>query len=111
MFHGQLFELDPSLSKNDMSEQGRKLMLTLAFALNGLNDFDANVPALRELGRRYGGYGAKPKNYDTVGTALLWTLQLRRGPAFTAEVEAAWSKMYAALASVMIEAANAAVAS
>jgi hemoglobin-like flavoprotein len=48
---------------------------------------------------------------NTVGTALLWTLQLRRGPAFTAEVEAAWSKVDAALASVMIEAANAAVAS
>jgi len=48
---------------------------------------------------------------NTVGTALLWTLQLRRGHAFTAEVEAAWSKVDAALASVMIEAANAAVAS
>jgi len=47
------------------------------------------------------GYGVREKDYDTVGQALLWTLRRGLGEAFTTEVEAAWTNVYATLASAM----------
>ena len=51
------------------------------------------------------GYGVQDSHYDTVGAALLWTLGQGLGDAFTDEVEAAWTKVYTTLATVMKEAA------
>jgi hemoglobin-like flavoprotein len=59
------------------------------------------VPAVEELGRRHSGYGVQNKHYDTVGAALLWTLEAGLGPDFTGEVREAWASVYALLAQVM----------
>ena len=43
LFYKRLFELDPSLRvmfKGDLKEQGKKLMSTLSFAVNGLAKLD-----------------------------------------------------------------------
>ncbi len=108
MFYGRLFELNPalkSLFKQDMKEQGRKLMAMLATAVNGLDHLDNIVPAVRDLGTQHMGYGATAQDYDTVGEALLWTLGQGLGDAFTPEVQAAWAKAYTLLASTMKDAA------
>ena len=39
--------------------------------------------------------------YDSVGTALLWTLERGLGPAFTDEVRDAWTEAYLLLSSVL----------
>lgn len=65
------------------------------------------VPIIQDMGRRHVGYGVKPQHYDTVGEALLWTLDTGLGPAFTPEVKAAWTSAYTLLATVMKEAAEA----
>ena len=47
LFYGRLFILAPEVGppfKNDMSEQGRKLMTTLAAVVNGLKNLDDVVP-------------------------------------------------------------------
>jgi hemoglobin-like flavoprotein len=49
----------------------------------------------------------KAEHYDTVGGALLWTLDAGLGPAFTPEVKEAWTSAYTLLATVMKEAAEA----
>ena len=93
LFYGKLFELDPELKplfKGDMTEQGAKLMKMIGTAVNGLTDLDAIVPAVQDLGKRHVGYGVVDSHYDTVGEALLWTLDQGLGPDFTDEVEAAW---------------------
>lgn len=108
MFYGRLFEIAPSvrpLFKSSVEAQGKKLMATLALAVEGLNDVTPLIPALTALGQSHVGYGAQPEHYDTVGQALLWTLSQGLGDKFTPEVEAAWTAAYVLLAGVMKDAA------
>jgi hemoglobin-like flavoprotein len=112
LFYDRLFTLDPSLRPmfhGDMTEQGRKLMATLALAVSGLNQPEKIIPAVQHLGRKHVAYGVQPEHYDIVGEALLWTLGQGLGDAFTVETEEAWTAAYMMLANVM-EGAAAAVA-
>ena len=109
LFYGRLFELDNTLRPlfpTDLSEQKKKLMGTLAFAVAGLQNPETIVPAVQQLGRRHAGYGVQPAHYDTVGAALLWTLGQGLGEQFTAEVQEAWTAVYTLLATTMQEAAE-----
>ncbi|HEY4188385.1 MAG TPA: globin family protein [Polyangia bacterium] len=113
LFYGRLFELDPSLRalfKTDLGEQGKKLMQTIGYCVGKLNVLDEIVPAVKDLGRKHAGYGVKEASYDTVGAALLWTLDKGLGAAFTPDVKAAWTEVYTILAATMIEGAKAAPA-
>jgi hemoglobin-like flavoprotein len=104
MFYSRLFELDPTLRplfKGDMEEQGRKLMEMLTLAVKGLDRPEALLPALTLLGRRHAGYGVKEHDYETVGEALLWTLEQGLGPSFTPEVREAWTALYGFVADTM----------
>lgn len=108
LFYGKLFELDPplkSLFKGDMTEQGRKLVAMINTVVVNLHKLDTLVPAVQDLGCRHAKYGVKPAHYDTVATALLWTLGAGLGDAFTEEVKAGWTTAYLLLAGVMKEAA------
>lgn len=108
LFYGKLFELDPALKplfKGDMTEQGRKLMKMIGAAVNSLDNLEAVIPAVEKLGERHVDYGVKDEDYDTVGTALLWTLETGLGEGFTPEVKKAWTLTYTALAGVMKTAA------
>jgi hemoglobin-like flavoprotein len=108
LFYGKLFELDPDLKplfKGSMEEQGKKLMKMINTAVNGLDRLDEIVPAVQQLGARHVGYGVKDADYDTVGAALLWTLEAGLGDAFTEDTEAAWSAVYGVLADTMKAAA------
>ena len=108
LFYGRLFALDPGLEplfKTDLKEQGRKLMGMIGLAVTGLNDLSTLVPAVADLGRRHAGYGVKPEHYDTVGSALLWTLERGLEDAFTPDVKDAWTAVYGLLAGTMKQAA------
>lgn len=77
LFYDKLFELDPGarpLFTSDMEEQGRKLMQMITVAVQGLDDLDQTLPAVRGLGRRHADYGVQDEHYDTVDAALLRTL-------------------------------------
>jgi hemoglobin-like flavoprotein len=108
LFYTRLFSLDPTIAplfKNDMKTQGRKLMAMIGTAVNGLSKLDSIVPAVQDLGRRHVKYGVKDQHYETVGAALLWTLEQGLGDAFTKDVKAAWTAVYGVLAGTMKEAA------
>jgi hemoglobin-like flavoprotein len=110
MFYQRLFELDPGLRplfKGDMAEQGRKLMAMIGTAVANLHQIDTIVPAVRQLGQRHHSYGVKAADYDTVGAALLWTLEQGLGDGFTLSVREAWTVCYGTLAGVMKEQAAA----
>jgi nitric oxide dioxygenase len=47
-----------------------------------------------------------PDHYDTVGSALLWTLEKGLGEQFTDDVREAWTAAYTLLSSTMIDAAE-----
>lgn len=103
-FYGRLFHLDPSLRpmfKGDMETQGRMLMTVLDSAVTGLSDLDAMLPVVRQMGARHEKYGVLDAHYETVGQALLWTLEQGLGDKFTPQVSQAWTTAYQLLASVM----------
>lgn len=113
LFYQRLFELDPSLRSmfpSDMTGQRQKLMHMLTAAVKGLDHLDHLVPVLEDLGRRHATYGVLEAHYETVGAALLWTLQMGLGAAFTPEVKAAWTTVYGLVASTMQSAAREALA-
>jgi hemoglobin-like flavoprotein len=108
LFYEQLFTLDPSLKslfKSDLKAQGKKLTSMLNTAVVNLARLDTILPAVKDLGRRHVGYGVEPAHYETVGTALIATLEKGLGSAFTPDVRAAWVEAYTALSSVMQDAA------
>jgi len=110
LFYGQLFELDPSLRsmfKGDMVEQGRKLMAIINTAVNSLDNLGPILGAVEDMGRRHVAYGVTEAHYDTVGSALIWTLGKGLGEQFTPAVKDAWVETYTTLASAMKQAAYA----
>ena len=109
LFYGRLFEIDPSLQRlfrGDMTEQRKKLMHMLTAAVKGLDHLDRLVPVVQDLGRRHVAYGVVDAHYDTVGAALLWTLEQGLEEAFTPETAEAWATVYTLLATTMKEAAR-----
>jgi len=108
IFYAELFAIEPSLRpmfKGDMREQGRKLLSTLAFVVQGLNAPAAIIPAAQKLAVKHIDYGVKAEHYTLVGNALLRTLKKGLGDEFTPEVRQAWIAAYQVLADVMREAA------
>ncbi len=109
LFYKRLFELNPSfksLFKGDMKKQGRMLMQMIDFAVKGIDEPDTILPTIQDLGKRHVGYGVKEEYYDTVGEALLWTLEQGLGESFTSEAKDAWAEAYKLLSGVMIDAAR-----
>jgi hemoglobin-like flavoprotein len=113
IFYRRLFDLDPALRglfPEDLTAQRRNLMQTLTVVVRGLDRLDQIVPAVEALGRRHTGYGVQPEHFETVGAALLETLEEGLGAAFTGEVRDSWAAAYGLLASVMRDAGAAATA-
>lgn len=104
LFYQKLFALDQNIRpmfKPDLTSQGNKLMKMLGTVVGGLNNMDSLTPVMESLGQRHVGYGVKDEYYDTVGEALLWTLEQGLGPDFNDEVKDAWREIYTTLSSVM----------
>ena len=113
LFYQRLFDLDPTVRpmfKGDIGEQGKMLMQALALAVKSLDRPEALVPVLQDLGRRHAKYGVTDAHYDTVGAALIWTLEKGLGGRFTAAVREAWVAVYGVVATTMKAAANEAAA-
>jgi hemoglobin-like flavoprotein len=104
LFYERLFALDPgarSLFPADMAEQKQKLARMIGAAVYGLDDPEVLGPILQLLGRKHARLGVSEQHYETVGTALLWTLRQGLGEAFGPENEAAWASVYRVLANEM----------
>lgn len=116
LFYRRLFELQPAyraLFSEDMAAQKRKLMATLAFVVKSadwpMEAWADDVPrdddlflVVLALGRRHALLYKVPADaYPVVGQALIWTLDMGLGEAFTAEARATWTKLYGLLSSVM----------
>ena len=109
LFYDRLFQLDPSLwdmFRNTRTEQARKLAHVLTVVVKSLNQPEQILGTVQELGRRHVGYGVRDEHYDIVGEALLWTLEVGLGEAFTPQVKDGWAAAYTMLATVMQEAAH-----
>ena len=114
LFFNKLFELDPELRPlfpADLANQKKKLMDMITIAVDGLTDLAALVPAVQDLGRRHATfYKVTAPMFDTVGAALLDTLEKGLGESWNAEHKEAWTLVYGVLSKTMIDAGDAAVA-
>ena len=109
IFYGRLFELDPDLRNlfpQRMEDQRRKLMQTLGVAVQNLHDLPTLAPVARELGARHVGYGVHEAHYDLVGKALLHTLEVGLGPAWTPALREAWEETFGLIAGEMKDGAR-----
>jgi hemoglobin-like flavoprotein len=110
LFYDRLFAIDTStsrmFSKTNMPEQRKKLMQALAFVINGLDKTEQLLPTIQSLGRNHVRYGVTARHYDSVGAALLWTLEQGLKDAWTPPVKDAWIAAYTLVAGVMKDAAN-----
>lgn len=105
IFYDRLFAQVPAIRAmfpQDMREQHKKLMATLAIVVGGLGDLPTVLPAASALARRHVGYGVTPEHYQVVGGALLYTLEQGLGSDWTAELAAAWTSAYTLLSNDMI---------
>ena len=79
IFYQRLFEIDPStralFNTTDMVQQRKKLVQILSVAVSSLDNLGALGKTVEDLGRRHAGYGVKDAHYNSVGVALLWTLE------------------------------------
>ena len=108
MFYANLFRLDPStkpLFVGDLALQGRKLMQTMAFIVDHLDDLDTLLPAARDLAIAHVGYGVVADKYDSVGQALITTLQSLLGATFSEAHTASWASVYGILSDHMVTSA------
>lgn len=104
LFYGRLFEIAPEvkpLFPTDMEEQGKKLMQVLGMAVGSLTKLEELLPTVKQLGVKHVDYGVEDVHYDSVGAALLWTLEQGLGDDFTPETKEAWTITYVTLADVM----------
>ncbi|KMW59393.1 putative bacterial Hemoglobin [Candidatus Rhodobacter oscarellae] len=109
MFYADLFETAPGVkpyfANSDISEQGNKLMATLAVVVNGLRDLDKIVPVAERLAVAHVDYGVKAEDYGKVGASLMRTLEKGLGEGWNDEVAKAWLAAYTTLSGVMVAAA------
>lgn len=113
IFYTRLFETNPEVRPMfpaDLTDQGKKLMKTLAVAVNSLKDVEKIIPVLQELAVKHVGYGVKEAHYPVVGQTLLFTLEKGLGDDWNDDLKSAWTKVYGTVSSVMIAAANDAMA-
>jgi hemoglobin-like flavoprotein len=110
LFYRRLFEIDettrPLFKTTNLAEQRQKLIQALAIVVQGLDHLEALVATLADLGRKHVQYGVTERHYESVGAALLWTLEQGLGSEWTLEAEAAWSSAYLLLSGVMREGAR-----
>lgn len=105
LFYGRLFAANPTVRRmfpHDMQDQGRKLMATLAVAVDALENWDRLAPVLASLARRHLGYGVEPFHYAAVSEAFLATLEEAGVEDATRQ---AWQRAMSALTGYMIEVA------
>ena len=113
LFYTKLFELDPELRPlfpAELADQKKKLMNMITAAVDGLTDLSALVPVVQDLGRRHAVYyKVTAPMFDTVGAALLDTLEKGLGETWDADHKEAWTLVYGVLSKTMIDAGDEAV--
>lgn len=110
-FYSTLFLDNPPLREMfppGMAGQRDKLVAALGNVVSNIDELDAVLPLIRQLGRDHRKFGVIADHYPAVGNALLTTLQHFLGDQWTNELAADWSEAYTVVAKVMVEAANAA---
>ena len=108
-FYAHLFLTHPETREMfpvSMAHQRDRLFAALGEVMARVDDLDALVPILQQLGRDHRKFGALAAHYPAVGASLLTTLE-HFDDQWDAELAASWSEAYGVIAEVMVAAADA----
>ena len=107
-FYKELFQRYPSVKPLfegvEIDQQRKKLASSLRLVMKSLENPDALVSALKEMGRRHQGYGATPDLYPPVAETLLDVFKVNGGEQWTNEMSRAWDTALNVVAEVMVSA-------
>jgi NAD(P)H-flavin reductase len=109
-FYSHLFLSHPEtrqLFPVSMAHQRDRLFAALGDVVARVDDLEALVPILQQLGRDHRKFGTLAAHYPAVGGSLLATLE-HFDDAWSPELAKDWTEAYTLVAEVMIEAADAA---
>jgi NAD(P)H-flavin reductase/hemoglobin-like flavoprotein len=107
-FYSHLFLSHPETRKMfpvSMAHQRDRLFSALGDVMARVDDLDALVPILQQLGRDHRKFGTVAAHYPAVGASLLATLE-HFDDEWTPELAKSWSEAYDVVATVMIAAAE-----
>ena len=107
-FYSHLFLSHPEtrdMFPISMAHQRDRLFAALGEVVARVDDLDALVPILQQLGRDHRKFGTLAAHYPAVGASLLATLE-HFDEDWTPELAKSWSEAYDVVARVMIEAAE-----
>jgi NAD(P)H-flavin reductase/hemoglobin-like flavoprotein len=107
-FYSHLFLSHPDTRKLfpvSMAHQRDRLFAALGDVVAKVDDLDALVPILQQLGRDHRKFGTVAAHYPAVGASLLATLQ-HFDPDWNEALAADWTAAYELVAQVMLEAAE-----
>jgi hemoglobin-like flavoprotein len=108
-FYKRFFEYEPAarpLFKADMSEQRRKVIKLLTFALRGLDQPHIIEKELRRLGRHHAQYQISRQQYEHMNEAIVWTFAEILGGNFNEEMCQAWRQALNSITDIMLTAAD-----
>ena len=107
IFYQKLFQLCPEVKpmfRENLPEQSKKLLHMLSYIISKLDRVDDIILEVKNLARRHVKYGVKRYHYESVGAALLFTLERGLDKYWTKDLAEAWTTCYTLLSSVMIDA-------
>lgn len=111
LFYENLFDARPELRplfSDSQERQSRKLMHSLKVIITSLDEPKQSIALLEQLGARHAQYGVRPEHYELAGQVLQRTLADFFGQSFTTPIRESWQAAFALIASVMVQAADAA---
>lgn len=109
-FYATLFSRSPqtrALFPVNMEVQRSRLLRALVHVVQMVDQPDELVPFLQQLGRDHRKFGVFAEHYEAVGAALLEAIKSFAGPAWTPQIEKAWTDAYTLAANAMRTAADA----
>ncbi len=92
------------LFKKGMTVKVRMLMSIVGMLLGRLEKPDDMIDTIQKLAKRHIEMGITEEQYETLESALIWTMAHSLGRDFTPEVEEAWREAYRELTTVIKEA-------
>jgi ferredoxin-NADP reductase/hemoglobin-like flavoprotein len=108
-FYSTLFLSHPETRKLfpvSMAAQRDRLVNALGRTVASVDDLDALMPFLQQLGADHRKFEVLAEHYPHVGGALLATLEHFLGPRWTPELAAAWTQAFGIVSKVMSDAAR-----
>lgn len=108
VFYENLFKEHPEvapmfdMAKQRTGEQPKALAMSILAAAENIDNLEAILPVVNNIGKKHVNVNVKPEHYPIVGQGVLNAIKIVLGDAATDEVIEAWGKAYGEIAKVFI---------